>query len=71
MLAVELEQHLLLLAVELGQVKTVSMYVTGFSTVQTGGSKFPRLRVEIGEKFDEEVRGRDDTDDKRSRRKKK
>ena len=35
LLAVELEQHLLLLAVELGQVKTVSMYVTGFSTVQT------------------------------------
>ena len=49
MLAVELEQHLLLLAVKLGQVKTVSKYVTGFFTVQTGGSKFPRLRVEIGQ----------------------
>ena len=51
LLAVELEQHLLLLAVELCQVKTVSNYVTGFFTVQTGGSKFPRLRVEIGEKL--------------------
>ena len=51
MLAVELEQHLLLLAVELGQVKTVCKYVTGFFTVQAGGSKFPPLWVEIGEKL--------------------
>ena len=70
MLAVELEHHLLLLAVELGQVKTIQVRDRMFHC-SDGREKIPSLAGGDWQEIDEEVRGRDNTDDKRSRRKKK